>query len=76
MANCFKIHGYPEWYKTLKNRKASSHMRSTHVNAALDPPLDCDIAESNPEDGLLELPHGETNLYALIQKEKARYLKN
>ena len=48
MANYFKIHGYPDWYKSLKNKKAlheqginQTTMRENSVGSSLNTPFDC-----------------------------------
>ena len=77
MASCFKIHGYPDWYKTLRNRKKSSHLRTYHANVVVDSPLDYDVTtESNHEDNLPYQVHIDNDFSTIIQREIAKYLKD
>ncbi|KAL2466545.1 Uncharacterized protein Adt_42396 [Abeliophyllum distichum] len=43
MSTCFKIHGYPDWYKNLKEQKAKiSHQNGRTMVNMVDTPLDLD----------------------------------
>ena len=40
MSTCFKIHGYPDWYKELKQSKNSNRVRFNMVTNELNSPFD------------------------------------
>lgn len=40
MSTCFKIHGYPEWYKELKQNRNSAKARANMVIDELNSPFE------------------------------------
>ena len=40
MATCFRIHGYPDWYKNLKEQKAQIFKHPNATNVTHDTRLD------------------------------------
>ena len=77
MSNCFKIHGYPDWYEDLKNKRPSNRVRANLVNKDMESPLDCDTSPlASPEESLLHSNQTSLDLTAIIQREIAKYLQN
>ena len=69
MINCFKIHGYPEWYKALKNHRAQGTMRVNLSNTSMETPLDCnDNSEPHPGSTSSHQTSSDMDLFAMIQR--------
>ena len=73
--NCFKIHGYPDWYKELKNHMAPNRVRANFANADMDSPQEASTMSGN-EDSLHNSAQNSLDLSAVIQKEIAKYMKD
>ena len=77
MNGCFKIHGYPDWYKGLKNYKRQATMRANLASATPETPLDyTDIATPYNEDASPHQTSTDIDLSTMIQREIAKYMKN
>ena len=51
MENCFKIHGYPDWYKRLKNQRSQGIVMANLANTSSETPLvNVEGEEFNRED--------------------------
>ena len=82
MINCFKIYGYPDWYKSLKNKKGlheqgvnHTTMRANSVGTSLNTPFDCvNDQETIPELIGGDISHNSVDLTTIIQREIAKYL--
>ncbi|KAL2491417.1 Uncharacterized protein Adt_27045 [Abeliophyllum distichum] len=62
---CFKIHGYPDWYKNLKEQKAKiSNQNGRAVVNMADTPLDLDEDRHDMKDKTISQ---STNISDLIQ---------
>ena len=76
MNGCFKIHGYPDWYKGLKNYKRQATMRANLASATPETPLDyTDIATPYNEDASPHQTSTDIDLSTMIQREIAKYMK-
>ena len=76
MKNCFKIHGYPDWYKTLKDQKMQGTVRANLAGPLLETPLDWGSTEEpNHEDTNHTTSLNVIDLSAIIQKEITKYIK-
>ena len=76
MINCFKIHGYPEWYKALKNQRAQGTMRVNLANTSMETPLDYDDnSEPHPDSTASHQTSSDMDLSAMIQREIMKYMK-
>ena len=73
MATCFRLDGYPNWYKNLKAQKAQIFRRPNAANITHDTPLD---NEEHIEPGYENNQPGNIDWTEIIQKEVAKYLKD
>ena len=77
MMTCFKIHGFPNWYKNLKNQRMKGPARVNMASTQLETPLNCENAEAHShEDGSHHLPAYEMDMSAIIQKETMKNMKD
>lgn len=69
---CFKLHGYPDWYKELRQKKKGPAAYKTKINMA-DTPLDNEKLGSNHEKQ--EGSMMRMSLREIIQEELSKMLK-
>ena len=75
MATCFKIHGYPDWYKSLKQSRQNTTIQANSAATSLHTPLDCVIdQETNQEDSTTNASYNTTDITTIIQREIAKYM--
>ncbi|KAK9125652.1 hypothetical protein Scep_014498 [Stephania cephalantha] len=69
--NCFKLHGYPEWFTKQKNAVEKKPVMEQHYNVAnmLETPLDFDVENSQK--------YGDfhTNMAVMIQQGIEKFMK-
>ena len=77
MSSCFKIHGYPDWYKGLKNHISQATMRANLASTTPETPHDyTDIAASHNDDASSHQTSTDIDLSTIIQREIAKYMKD
>ena len=68
MSTCFKIHGYPDWCKELKQNKNSNKARVNMVTNELDSPFDSEaLVHSKSAVGSSNATQRNVELSFLIQ---------
>ncbi|KAK6118917.1 hypothetical protein DH2020_047339 [Rehmannia glutinosa] len=68
MKECFKLNGYPDWYKEFKEQRRNNHSVNMLEGSAVESTQSKLQGEAEPKKS--EVP----NFAAMIQKEIARYL--
>ena len=77
MSTCFKIHGYPNWYKELKQNKNNNRARVNMVTNELDSPFDREeLVHSKSKVGSSNATQRNVELSFLIQQEVAKYMQD
>ena len=77
MSSCFKIHGYSDWYKGLKNHISQATMRENLASTTSETLLDyTDIAVSHNEDASSHQTSTDIDLSTIIQREIEKYMKD
>ena len=73
IATCFRIHGYPDWYRNLKTQQSLLLRQANSVHSAGDTPLDFTKCDEAPQDSKTI-----RNMYRsdIIHQEIAKYLKD